>query len=140
MKDHLKSKKHSARKQAKQSKSSSTSVGASTSRQATLGTVLTSNELRGEFVLDYLKMCTLADKKARRSQIKSFQAVFSKSLQKLETHIDNLPAYPYYKAVRVFDPRQLAVLSHNIGDYSAIPSLQDPTHTLAGGMANLCPV
>jgi hypothetical protein len=34
------------------------------------------------------------------------------------------------KAVRVFDPRQLAVLSHDIGDYSAIPSLQDPTHTL----------
>ena len=52
VKDHLKSKKHSARKQAKQSKSSSTSVGASTSRQATLGTVLTSKELRREFVLE----------------------------------------------------------------------------------------
>ena len=66
----------------------------------------------------------------RRVQIKSFQAVFSLSLQKLEVHIDNLPAYPYYKAVRIFDPRQLTVLSHDISDYSAIPSLQDPTPAL----------
>ena len=62
MKDHLKSKKHATRKQAKESKSSSTSLcGPSTSWQATLGTVLKSKDLREEFVLDYLKMCTLAD-------------------------------------------------------------------------------
>ena len=60
VKDHLKSKKHATRKQ--ESKSSSTSLcGPSTSRQATLGTVLKSKDLREEFVLDYLKMCTLAD-------------------------------------------------------------------------------
>ena len=41
----------------------------------------------------------------RKVQIKSFQAVFNLSLQKLEVHIDNLPAYSYYKAVRIFDPR-----------------------------------
>ena len=62
VKDHLKSKKHTTRKQAKESNSSSTSLcGPSTSRQATLGTVLKSKDLREEFVLDYLKMCTLAD-------------------------------------------------------------------------------
>ena len=66
----------------------------------------------------------------RRVKIKSFQAVFSLSLQKLEAHIDNLPAYPYYKAIRIFDPRQLAVLSHDISDYCALPSLQDPSPAL----------
>ena len=44
--------------------------------------------------------------------------------------MDHLPVYPYYKAAMVFDPRQLAILSHDIGDYSAITSLKDPTHTL----------
>ena len=66
----------------------------------------------------------------RKVQIKSFQAVFNLSLQKLEVHIDNLPAYSYYKAVRIFDPRQLPVLSHDIIDYSAIPSLKDPSPAL----------
>ena len=63
----------------------------------------------------------------RRIHIKSFQAAFNLSLQKLEVHIDNLPAYPYYKAMRVFDPRQLPMVSHDISDYSAIPSLKDPS-------------
>ena len=59
VKDHLKSKKHATRKQAKES--STPLCGPSTSQQATLGTVLKSKDLREEFVLDYLKMCTLAD-------------------------------------------------------------------------------
>ena len=60
MKDHVKSKKHAARKEAKKARSS-TSVGPSTSRQMRLGTVVKSRDLREKFVLDYVKMCTLAD-------------------------------------------------------------------------------
>ena len=63
-------------------------------------------------------------------QIKSFQAVFDLSLRKLETHLDSHPAYPYYKAVRIFDPHQLPTLGHDIGDYTAIKSLQDPSPEL----------
>ena len=66
----------------------------------------------------------------KRAQIKLFQAVFALSLQKLETRLDSHPAYPHYKAVRIFDPRQLPTLTHNIGDYTAIKSLEDPSPEL----------
>ena len=45
MKDHIKSKKHTAKKEAKKSRSS-TSGGPSTSRQMTLGMVVKSRELQ----------------------------------------------------------------------------------------------
>ena len=66
----------------------------------------------------------------KKKQIDSFQDVFGFSLKKLETHLDSHPAYPHYKAVRIFDPRQLPTLNHNIGDYTAIKSLQDPSPEL----------
>ena len=40
----------------------------------------------------------------KKKQMDSFQAVFGLSLKKLETHLDSHPAYPHYKAVRIFDP------------------------------------
>lgn len=52
IKDHIKSKKHCARKNDRE--------GASTSKQITLTTCVKSRDLREGFVLDYLKMCTLA--------------------------------------------------------------------------------
>ena len=52
------------------------------------------------------------------------------SLQKLERHLDQHPAYEYYKAVRVFDPQQLPIVSHDIEDYTAIPGLQEPSPAL----------
>ena len=57
IKDHCKSKKHLARKEAR----SSEAREVSTSRQVTLGTVVRSKELREDFILDYVKLCTLAD-------------------------------------------------------------------------------
>ena len=69
VKDHIKSKKHAAKKLAKEARSS-TSGGPSTGRQMMLGTVVKSRDLREEFILDYVKMCTLADiplKKTERS-------------------------------------------------------------------------
>ena len=60
VKDHLKSKKHVAKKEAK----TRSSDVPSTSRQITLGTpgmVVKSREFREEFVLHYVRMCTVAD-------------------------------------------------------------------------------
>lgn len=66
----------------------------------------------------------------KATQIKSFQAVFDLSLKKLRAHLDTHPAYPYYKAVRIFDPRQLPMLTRDIGDYTAIKSFRDPSPEL----------
>ena len=62
VKDHLKNKKHTTRKEARKANPmSSGSDGPSTSRQTTLGTVVKSMEFREEFIFDYLKVCTTAD-------------------------------------------------------------------------------
>ena len=59
VKDHLKSKKHCSRREEKRKQQQS---GASSSRQqVTPSTVLKSKDLREGFILDYLKMCTVAD-------------------------------------------------------------------------------
>ena len=62
MKDHLESKKHSTRKCSKQKlmETESSSLP-STSRQVTLSSIVKSKDLREEFVLAYIKLCTLAD-------------------------------------------------------------------------------
>ena len=52
------------------------------------------------------------------------------SSKKLEGHLDTHPAYAYYKAVRVFDSRQIAVVEHDIADYQVIPGLQCPSTEL----------
>ena len=59
IKDHLISKKHCVRKAAKTSKAEKSL--ASSSRLVTLLTVVKAKDLREEFVLDYIKMCTVAD-------------------------------------------------------------------------------
>ena len=64
----------------------------------------------------------------KRNHIKSFQTVFAKSLSKLEDHLDRHPAF--YKAVRVFDPRQLPALVNDIADFAVISGLQDPSPEL----------
>ena len=62
----------------------------------------------------------------QRKEIKIFQKVFRLSLNKLEGH----PAYDYYKAARIFDPRQLPIMGHDISDFANIPGLVDPTPEL----------
>ena len=66
----------------------------------------------------------------KRKKIKSFQEVFSLSLRKLESHLDIHPAYSYYKAARLFDPRQLPIITHDIGDYCAIKAFENPSPVL----------
>ena len=57
IKDHFKSKKHRMRKDAKEAEGS----GVARPVQRTLSTVLKSKDLREEFILDFIKMCTVAD-------------------------------------------------------------------------------
>ena len=59
MKDHHKSKKHAAKMEVRKVKNSS-SDAPSTSQQIALGTVVKSRDLRAEFDLDCVKMCTVA--------------------------------------------------------------------------------
>ena len=46
--------------------------------------------------------------------IKSFKNVFALSVKKIEGHLDKLPVYKFYKAVCVFDPRQLPIVKLKI--------------------------
>ena len=66
----------------------------------------------------------------KKKHVKSFHTIFRLSLQKLEDHLDRHPAYQYYKAARIFDPRQLQSLGQNIDDYTAIKLLQNPSAEL----------
>ena len=59
IKDHFKSKKHRMRKERKEAESSS-DVGPGPV-QRTLTTICKSKDLREDFILDFLKMCTIAD-------------------------------------------------------------------------------
>ena len=67
----------------------------------------------------------------RRQAVRSFQQVYQKALDKLIAHWDIHPAKAYYKAARIFDPRQLPALQHNIDVYNAIPQLRLPSQDLA---------
>ena len=60
IKGHLKSKKHISNKEASQRKAEESGAGSS-SRQLTLSTVFKSYDARQDFILDYIKVCTLAD-------------------------------------------------------------------------------
>lgn len=62
--------------------------------------------------------------------IKSFHAVFQKSIEKMEKHLEMHPAKEYYKAGRVFDPRLLPTVSHAIAEYTEIPQLESPSQEL----------
>ena len=66
----------------------------------------------------------------RNKAIKSFQKVFQMSFEKLDSHLKRHPAYSYYKAARVFDPRQLSCISSDIGDYVIIRGLANPAPEL----------
>jgi hypothetical protein len=50
--------------------------------------------------------------------------------RKLEGHLHSHPAYLFYKAARIFDPRQLPTISHNISDYSVIKGFENPSPEL----------
>ena len=66
----------------------------------------------------------------RMKQIKSFHKVFNLYMKKLEVHLDKHPAYAYYKAIRIFDPRQLLIMGHDITEFEIIPGLKNPSPEL----------
>jgi len=51
--------------------------------------------------------------------IKCFQKVFQLFFEKLNGHLSSLPAYQYYKCIRIFDPHQLPAVDHDIEAYSS---------------------
>ena len=69
----------------------------------------------------------------KRKAIKCFQEVFQLSFEKLDKHLSGLPAYNYmyYKSVRIFDPRQLPALDHDIQVYgNFLKQLSNPAQEL----------
>lgn len=68
---------------------------------------------------------------SKRKAIKSFQGAFGLSFDKLTGHLSSLPAYQHYKSVRIFDPRQLPALDHDIQIYgTCLQQLSHPSHQL----------
>uniref|UniRef100_UPI00358FF509 uncharacterized protein n=1 Tax=Myxine glutinosa TaxID=7769 RepID=UPI00358FF509 len=67
------------------------------------------------------------EKNEKQMTIKSFNDVFKESLRRFSEHIEGHPAFLYYKALRIFDPRQLGSLSHDIKDHRRIPGLKEPS-------------
>ena len=64
IKDHLRSLKHTSRKKSKLCKPGASGVDVATgcsSRQVTLTTIVKAKDAREDFILDYIKMCTIAD-------------------------------------------------------------------------------
>ena len=93
-------------------------------------TSLEAKEAKSSFDTETDRLLAKYSAEQKRKQIKSFQNAIKLSLRKLEVHLDAHPAYMYYKAVRVFDPRQLPTLAKDIGDYCALKALQDPSAEL----------
>ena len=76
------------------------------------GTTKTSFGPKTDQILEELSVSS------KRKAVKCFQEVFQLSFEKLNGHLLRLPAYQYYKSVRIFDPRQLPALDHDIQVYS----------------------
>ena len=76
----------------------------------------------------YLEALPVSEK---RKATKCFQEVFQLSFEKLDKHLSGLPAYNYYKSVRIFDPRQLPALDHDIQVYgNFLKQLSNPSQEL----------
>ena len=78
------------------------------------GTTKTSFGPKTDQILEKLSVSS------KRKAVECFQEVFRLSFEKLNGHLLSLPAYQYYKSVRIFDPRQLPALDHDIQVYSNI--------------------
>lgn len=92
---------------------------------------LTAGTTKNEFGAETDRLLATFDLEKRRKMVKTFQAVFQAGLTKLSGHVQNHPALQYYKAARIFDPRQLAMLpTRKITDYGAVHQLNAPTPAL----------
>lgn len=68
---------------------------------------------------------------SKRKAVKNFQEAFDLSLDKLTRHLSSIPAYQLYKSVRIFDPRQLPALDHDIQIYATcLQQLSHPSQQL----------
>ena len=82
------------------------------------------------FVVETDQCLSKLPQNERKKTIKSFQQVFDLARKKLVNHLDKHQAFNLYKAVRVFDPRQLPSVTHEISEYTAIASLNNPSPEL----------
>ena len=67
----------------------------------------------------------------KKKHLKSFQGVYKLAESKLVLHLDQHPAYDFYKAARIFDTRQLPTLGCDIGNYGAVTALANPSTQLS---------
>ena len=91
---------------------------------------LKAGSIKNSFGTETDRILTKLTESGRKKCIKSFQNVFALSVKKIECHLDKHPAYEFYKAVRVFDPRQLPIVDHDIAQYDLIPGLKNPSPEL----------
>ena len=54
----------------------------------------------------------------KKKLVGNMRDMFTKALNKLNDHLDRHPALNYYKAARIFDPRQIGSLSTDISQYT----------------------
>ena len=59
-----------------------------------------------------------------------FNIAFNVAQQKLQKHLNNSPSIPFFKAVRIIDPRQMPSLPKDISRFSAIHGLNSPSPRL----------
>ena len=77
-------------------------------------------------VFDHVK-AILTDSAAYCNKAVSFQGY---PPPKIEDHLDNHPAYSFYKAAHIFDSWQLGIPEHDITEYHEITGLPCPTPDL----------
>ena len=116
VKDHLKSKTHAAKKETQKAKNSSLYVP-STSRKMTLGTVAKSRDLRVDFILDYVKMCTVADIPLKKMD--KMRPLLEKHCKQAEA-LPKVPTLSTTYASKLYKSPYSALISHLHDDYVSI--------------------
>ena len=85
---------------------------------------------RSSFVSETDQCLSKLPQSEKKKHIKALQGIFQLSEKKLVDHLDRHSAYEFNKAARIFDPRQLQSLGHDIGDYAAVKPLAGPSPQL----------
>ena len=95
-----------------------------------LNPILVQEQQKLVLVSKRISVCqNLPQNDERKKTIKFFQQVFDLARKKLVNHLDH-QAFDLYKAVRVFYPRQLPSVIHEISEYTTITSLNNPSPEL----------
>ena len=62
--------------------------------------------------------------------VEHFHDAFNRAHLKFSKHVDRSMAMDYYKLCRVFDPRQLSMITNDITKYKTLRGLQNPSESL----------